>query len=133
LTARLRGLCREHAVFLDHEEAFSVPLVNSQSTNPVASASGTTPYVHLRARRSALPNSRELGLWPVLRYLGAVEAGDRLPSKGRNVTPNSLMVEVSAVGSPADDTLQREVVELMELLHPLVIPGRVDHARLACR
>ncbi|CUT99352.1 Mediator of RNA polymerase II transcription [Echinococcus multilocularis] len=196
LTARLRGLCREHTVFLDHEEAFSVPLVNAQSTNPVASASGTTPFVHLRARRSVLPNARELGLWPVLRYLGAVESADRIcrrsyleacvngplvgflkcigfkkdfeflaegevfvrgrakvliyavfevvypssgemqippPSKGRNVAPNSLMVEVSAVGSPADDTLQREVAELMELLHPLVIPGRVDHARLACR
>ncbi|KAL5106174.1 Dynactin subunit 6 [Taenia crassiceps] len=196
LTARLRGLCREHAVFLDHEEAFSVPLVNAQSTNPVASASGTTPFIYLRARRSVLPNTRELGLWPVLRYLGSVECGDRtcrrsyleacvngplvgflkcigfkkdfeflaegevyvrgrakvliyavfeaaypnsgdmqmsVPSKGRNVAPNSLMVEVSAVGSPADDTLQREVVELMELLHPLVIPGRVDHARLACR
>lgn len=49
------------------------------------------------------------------------------------MTPNTLMVEVSAVGSPADDTLQREVVELMELLYPLVIPGRVDHARLVCR
>lgn len=43
------------------------------------------------------------------------------------------MVEVTAVGSPSDDTLQREVVELMELLHPLVIPGFIDHARLSMR
>ncbi|VUZ41332.1 unnamed protein product [Hymenolepis diminuta] len=56
-----------------------------------------------------------------------------IPTKGRNLVPNSLMVEVTAVGSPSDDTLQREVVELMELLHPLVIPGFIDHARLSMR
>lgn len=38
------------------------------------------------------------------------------------------MVEVSAVGSPADETLANEVTELMELLHPLVVPGVIDHA-----
>ncbi|VDD75759.1 unnamed protein product [Mesocestoides corti] len=217
LTTRLRGLCREYSPFYDHEEAFSVAVVSAQTTNPIASASGTTPYVQLRVRKSLLPNARDLGIWPVLRYLGAVESDDKVqlrgncynapppalynmhvvicrrsyleacvngplvgflkslgfkkdfeflaegevyvrgrakvliyavfevvyppgsdihllaPCKGRNVAPASLMVEVSAVGSPADETLQREVVDLMELLHPLVVPGRVDHARLACR
>nr|CDS25280.2 syntaxin binding protein 5 [Hymenolepis microstoma] len=56
-----------------------------------------------------------------------------IPKKNRNLVPNSLMVEVTAVGSPSDDTLQREVVELMELLHPLVVPGLIDYGRLAMR
>ncbi len=32
------------------------------------------------------------------------------------------MVEVSAVGSPADGTFQREVGDIADLLYPLVIP-----------
>ncbi|VDN11354.1 unnamed protein product [Dibothriocephalus latus] len=61
------------------------------------------------------------------------ESGSPLPKSWRNLLPRSYMVEVSAVGSPADDTLAKEVAGLMELLCPLVVPGRVDHARLVCR
>ncbi len=53
--------------------------------------------------------------------------------KGQDMSPGNLMVEVSAVGSPADGTLCREVCEVVELLHPLVTPGCIDHARLMCR
>ncbi|KAL7058087.1 hypothetical protein AAHC03_016596 [Spirometra sp. Aus1] len=61
------------------------------------------------------------------------ESGVALPKSWRNLLPRSYMVEVSAVGSPADDSLPKEVSGLMELLCPLVVPGRVDHARLVCR
>ncbi|KAM7539355.1 hypothetical protein Aperf_G00000048974 [Anoplocephala perfoliata] len=84
--------------------------------------------IFVRGRAKALVYS----LFEVI-YSSNADMQVSIPLKGRNLVPNSSMVEVTAIGSPADDTLQREVVELMELLHPLVIPGFIDHARLACR
>lgn len=40
----------------------------------------------------------------------------------------NFVIEVSAVGNPVDKSLEREVVEVTEKLHPYVFPGVIDHA-----
>ncbi|KAA3678279.1 mediator of RNA polymerase II transcription subunit 18 [Paragonimus westermani] len=55
---------------------------------------------------------------------------DPLPKEWRRLCPRSWMVEISAVGSPADESLQEEVVDFADMLHPLVVPAKVDHSVL---
>ncbi|VDN98403.1 unnamed protein product [Rodentolepis nana] len=83
-------------------------------------------HIFIRGRAKAL-------VYSVYEVVYHQEMQMSVAKKGRNLVPNSLMVEVTAIGSPSDDTLQREVVELMELLHPIVVPGFIDYGRLAMR
>ncbi|VEL35701.1 unnamed protein product [Protopolystoma xenopodis] len=58
---------------------------------------------------------------------------DIVPEKWRPLAPHVWLVEVSVVGSPADESLHEELLEFMDLLRPLVTPGQVDHAMLMCQ
>ncbi|KAM3177566.1 hypothetical protein ACTXT7_004319 [Hymenolepis weldensis] len=158
LLSRLRGICKDHSTFTDQEESYS-----AQGLPTSVTTGTSTFVNFRVSRRSYLEASAHGLLGNFLKCLGFkqdfefIAEGEifvrgrakalvysvyevvyqdmqmPIPTKGRNLVPNSLMVEVTAVGSPSDDTLQREVVELMELLHPLVIPGFIDHARLSMR
>ncbi|KAF7234027.1 hypothetical protein EG68_10651 [Paragonimus skrjabini miyazakii] len=55
---------------------------------------------------------------------------DPLPKEWRRLCPRSWLVEISAVGSPADESLQEEVADFADMLHPLVIPAKIDHSLL---
>ncbi|KAH8862731.1 Mediator of RNA polymerase II transcription subunit 18 [Schistosoma japonicum] len=48
------------------------------------------------------------------------------PKEWRRVCSRSWMVEISIVGSPADDHLQEEISDFVELLHPIIIPTKLD-------
>ncbi|CAH8617131.1 unnamed protein product [Heterobilharzia americana] len=50
------------------------------------------------------------------------------PKEWRRLCSGSWMVEMSIMGSPADDSLQDEITEFSELLHPLVVPTKLDHS-----
>lgn len=52
---------------------------------------------------------------------------DPLPKEWRRICPRSWMVEISAVGCPADESMQDEVSDFVDLLHPLIIPAKVDY------
>ncbi|KAF6775395.1 hypothetical protein AHF37_05427 [Paragonimus kellicotti] len=51
-----------------------------------------------------------------------------LPKEWRRLCPRSWLVEISAVGSPADESLQEEVADFADMLHPLVVPAKIDHS-----
>ncbi|CAL8083945.1 unnamed protein product [Calicophoron daubneyi] len=51
---------------------------------------------------------------------------DTIPKEWRRICPRSWMVEISAVGAPADESLQDEVSDFADLLYPLVTPIKVD-------
>ncbi|KAF5402409.1 Mediator of RNA polymerase II transcription subunit [Paragonimus heterotremus] len=55
---------------------------------------------------------------------------DPLPKEWRRLCPRSWLVEISAVGSPADESLQEEVADFADMLHPLVVPTKIDHSLL---
>ncbi|THD22342.1 Mediator of RNA polymerase II transcription subunit 18 [Fasciola hepatica] len=55
---------------------------------------------------------------------------DPLPKEWRRICPRSWMVEISAVGCPADESMQDEVSDFVDLLHPLIVPAKIDHAAL---
>ncbi|CAH8561166.1 unnamed protein product [Schistosoma turkestanicum] len=49
------------------------------------------------------------------------------PKEWRRLCPRSWMVEISIVGSPADDHLQEEITDFVELLHPIIVPTKLDN------
>ncbi|CAH8870743.1 unnamed protein product [Trichobilharzia szidati] len=53
------------------------------------------------------------------------------PKEWRRICSRSWMVEISTIGSPADDSLQDEITEFTELLHPLIVPTKLDHSLFA--
>ncbi|CAH8647600.1 unnamed protein product [Schistosoma rodhaini] len=48
------------------------------------------------------------------------------PKDWRRLCSRSWMVEISVVGSPADDHLQEEITDFVELLHPIIVPTKLD-------
>ncbi|OON14191.1 hypothetical protein X801_10021 [Opisthorchis viverrini] len=57
-----------------------------------------------------------------------ISGQDSYPKEWRRVCPNSWLVEISAVGSPADESLQDEVAEFADLLFPVIVPGKLDNS-----
>ncbi|TGZ61819.1 hypothetical protein CRM22_007782 [Opisthorchis felineus] len=65
---------------------------------------------------------------PSMPGVDGISGQDSYPKEWRRVCPNSWLVEISAVGSPADESLQDEVAEFADLLFPVIVPGKLDNS-----